>query len=311
MDPVEDRNTNDNSDNGDNSDNSSTISDQSSDSSISKQSSDSSSSEKSSSISDSSRSDRYLDMVRLEKGYGAVGDLVMYLRQLVCVIISICIQGDCTIVNLQGINLDVMAVDDTSQLSVSPNNLMCVQNFKISPSLRRILLKIKQKSLQFVQICTEKHPNDIQYILQLGFSRNMAFLLNRIQDFLKKKGTKTTFDIPYNFHIVRHFTIDFDHSYCFTYQIDDGNFHIDTFFGKEWDIYINDCDQRKFFNFIRQIKLQLNLANSQSHKIVVTLTKCPSTSEFDPNNYRTLALSSLHAHASTSTTSTTVMPLSE
>ena len=102
------------------------------------------SSSRSSSCSSNSRSSscndkRYLDVVKGKKGYVGVGDVVSYLGQLVCVIISICSSAENNaIVICRGIDIDTMTIDDTSQLSFEANKV-CLSPIKITPSLRKIL----------------------------------------------------------------------------------------------------------------------------------------------------------------------------
>ena len=236
--------------------------------------------------------DKFLEVVKAGKGYVGVGDLVLYLNQLVCVVISICINAENISVLCNGINVDTMSVDDTSKLVLSPG-LLVPSTISITQSLKNKLKRIKAEALESVHKSEELNGMDISYLSTLGFNRIFSFLSNKIKQFFKLKSQHTKFEFPYNFHVARYFSFNLKNNFCFQYVLDDQKYKkLDHVFGKQWDVHILENK----FDFIRMFKVQVNLGTKDSRNMVIVMTKCRSTFAFDSKKYRELAIHSLHEH---------------
>ncbi len=235
----------------------------------------------------------YFDCCNGKQGFVAIGDIVLYLGQLTCIILSIYRTGGILQATCQGLDKEKMELDETCQLTCSPLKLT-LANFKLNSKLKSQIRKIKSKALVKFHTSQQKHKNQLSYTNELSRNQSLIGIYKKIQELLSKTSIKSRFEIPSTLFLRRQFKLrSKKNNYCFKYNIEeqDRSFNLEDIFGKFWDVKIIENDDRCFFTFIRYMKI--NLVHKQTEILNISLEKCTSTNSFDPNNYKQIAIQSL------------------
>ncbi len=244
--------------------------------------------------SDDSEDEYLYDVMRGERGFVRVGDIVKYLGQLVCVVLSLCNVDGYPFATCKGIDTTHMELDESSTLTFSTFRLVSCPSIKVKPKLKLKIQNIKKQSLEAVDNSQKSHRSDARYLHNLFLNQSLSFVYEKIQEFLVGKATKKTFNLI-NTHILRdQFHLQPKNNFCFEYLIEKKQFkELDDMFGKLWDVHILENDDRMFFYFIRFLKIKSNLGG-QKQTLEMYLEKCTSTQAFHINTFKKVAIESLH-----------------
>ena len=234
------------------------------------------------------------DCYRGRKGFIGVGDIVLYLGQLVCVVVMIFKKGTKVSATCQGIDVNEMRLDNSCQLTCSPSTLT-LSDFKIKDKkFISKISKIKSKAITQFHTSEKSHKTNALYHSELSLNHSLSYigLYNKIQEFLPRNTMMSKFDIMSTQALREQFRLNHKNKYCFEYTIEKkSSTNLDKIFGNYWDVHKIKNDNRDFFTFIRHLKIITK--TEQTGILWISLEKCTSTRPFDPDNYRQLAIESL------------------